>query len=133
MNKMLVIIKKKAEWPKDKEDPAEFCEEGYVFVREDYDYENDPDGWIIHEKCHYNLSKMEDKELYNYMKKGTYPANMVEQFAYTAQFRYLIRKGKVKTVDDLKKLFPWKFKNSFVSAILETYFLDALLLETVIN
>ena len=89
-----------------KEDPTEY--DGLadtIFVRSTYDIENDPEGWLVHERIHAYLASINFED-----NDKSYPFNNVERHAYTWQFVYLLELGWVKTINDIERFMPWKFK-----------------------
>ena len=89
-----------------KEDPTEYdISKDSVRVRSTYDIENDPEGWIVHERIHAYLAsiKFEDND-------KTYPFNDVERHAFTWQFVYLLETSRVKSIDNIEFFMPWKFE-----------------------
>jgi len=107
-----IVIIPKERWPRGKKDPTQWSQkEKEIQVRSDYDIDNDPAGWIEHEKVH---ARMPNQDTSNY------PDNEVEKQAYSAQFKYLRSHGysfdkifSIKTMehkkeykDKLKKWWP---------------------------
>jgi hypothetical protein len=72
-------------WPRGKSDPTEYQYDWhYATVRQDYDYVNDPHGWLRHELAHYTL------DIEQVADNGkVYPTSNIEQIAYSYQFEHL--------------------------------------------
>jgi len=87
-NTQIVKIPKN-QWRDGKTDPTEYSyEHKHIRVRDDYDENEDPAGWMAHEYKHAALDDegFEDDGL-------PYPQNSVEREAYISQFKYLKQKG----------------------------------------
>lgn len=81
-----IKIISKYEWSVGKIDPTEYNNDyKLIHVRSDYDYENDPAGWIEHEKGHADWKGSLDF--------SEYPDNPIEWQAFGRQFKYLKSKG----------------------------------------
>ena len=92
-------------WPQGKLDPTEYSRDtGMIRVRADYDPVKDLHGWMVHERVHAEMHSI------GFVEVGTYPHTNIEEAAYTAQFRHLIKAGKCG-LDylDLREIMPWKF------------------------
>ena len=93
-----------------KEDPTEYDEStDTIFVRSTYDIENDPEGWLVHERIHAYLASIKFEDNYN-PPLIEYPFNNVERHAYTWQFVYLLETSRVKSIDNIEFFMPWKFE-----------------------
>jgi len=93
-----------------KEDPTEYdISKDVIRVRSTYDIENDPEGWIVHERIHSYLASINFNDNYN-PPLIEYPLNDVERHAFTWQFVYLLETGRIKTLEDVELFMPWKFE-----------------------
>jgi len=89
-----------------KEDPTEYdISKDVIRVRSTYDIDNDPEGWIVHERIHAYLASIKFED-----NNKTYPFNDVERHAFTWQFVYLLETGRVKSIDNIEFFMPWKFE-----------------------
>lgn len=89
-----------------KEDPTEYdISKDTIRVRSTYDIDNDPEGWIVHERIHAYLASIKFED-----NNKTYPFNDVERHAFTWQFVYLLETGRVKSIDNIEFFMPWKFE-----------------------
>ena len=89
-----------------KEDPTEYdISKDKIRVRSTYDIDNDPEGWIVHERIHAYLASIKFED-----NNKTYPFNDVERHAFTWQFVYLLETGRVKSIDNIEFFMPWKFE-----------------------
>ena len=72
-------------WTYEKNQPTQYSyDDKEIQVRSDYDIENDPAGWLVHEKIHALYPRIEIEE---------YPDNPLEEIAFSEQFEYLKNKG----------------------------------------
>lgn len=109
-----------------KEDPTEYDEStDTIFVRSTYDIENDPEGWLVHERIHAYLASIKFEDNYN-PPLIEYPFNNVERHAYTWQFVYLLETSKVKSIGEVELIMPWKF-DRYGEAWANDYFKRALI------
>jgi hypothetical protein len=82
-------------WQRGKIDPTEYdITTDTIRVRGDYDVNNDPAGWMVHEKVHATLAAAGQQN-----NSGNYPDNPIEERAYKTQFNYLKSLGH--TFDDI--------------------------------
>jgi hypothetical protein len=82
-------------WQRGKVDPTEYdATTDTIRVRGDYDVNNDPAGWMVHEKVHATLAAAGQQN-----NSGNYPDNPIEERAYKTQFNYLKSLGH--TFDDI--------------------------------
>ena len=104
MKKTLIRTVDYLRWKK--EDPTEYDKlTDTISVRSTYDIENDPEGWIVHERIRAYLTSIKFED-----DNKSYPFNDVERHAFTWQFVYLLETGRVKTVDGIELFMPWKFE-----------------------
>ena len=90
-----IVVVTKENWPTGKLDPTQYnAETDTIEVREDYDFRNDPAGWIVHEQVHAQEGTTANEDYSNY------PNTLTEQKAFGAQFKFLMGRG-IKQFDAL--------------------------------
>lgn len=104
------VIEHLNDWDPKKKDPTFYdAESKKIFVRNDYGIDEDVYGWIVHEKVHLYLDSIHFEDNYN-PPLIEYPFNEIERHAYTWQFVFLLETMRVRCLDDIKKIMPWKFE-----------------------
>ena len=97
-------------WDVEKQDPAFFDKEmETIFVRPDYDIDEDIGGWIVREQIHAYLDSIHFEDNYN-PPLVVCPYNDVEKYACIWQFVYLLEIKRIHSLESLRRVMPWKFQ-----------------------
>ena len=103
---MKIIIIQSKDWSKGKGNPTEFnYSDNSIYVNNSYDIKNDPCGWLVHEKVHFN-------ERNKNLNRDNYPDCDNEINPYIEQFQYLKNKGysfdNIFNLQDMKSIIKYK-------------------------